>query len=138
MVLTKKITVPSEGHFDIINITDYAKNFIQESHFKNGLLTFFLKHTTGALIITEHEAGIMADMQEMFEKITPAEHEYKHHIRKVDFNCHAHLRAILMQASVSVPVIDGEMTLGLHQEILLIDDQVEQKPRNLILQLIGE
>jgi secondary thiamine-phosphate synthase enzyme len=74
----------------------------------------------------------------MFERITPSDYPYKHHIRAVDFNGHAHLRAALMPTSVTVPVIQGKLALGTHQEILVIDDQIDQEPRYLILQIMGE
>jgi len=138
MVISKQITLQSDGHFNVINITDIVRDFIQSSGIRHGQVLIFFQHTTGAVIIGEHEAGIMADLQELLERITPTDYEYKHHIRKVDFNGHAHLRAALMQTSVTLPVIDGKMPLGRVQEILVIDDQVDQAPRSLIFQIIGE
>ena len=134
----KKITLQSDGHFNVINITDKVKDFVQSSGIRNGQVLIFFQHTTGAVIIGEHEAGIMADLQELLERITPTEYKYMHHIRKVDFNGHAHLRAALMQTSVTVLISDGKMALGRFQEILVIDDQVNQESRSLMLQVMGE
>ena len=138
MVISSQITLQSDGHFNVINITDKVKDFVQSSGIQHGHVQIFFQHTTGAVIIGEHEAGIMADLQELLERITPTNYDYKHHIRKVDFNGHAHLRAALMQTSVTVPIVDGKMTLGTYQEILVIDDQVDQEPRSLMLQVMGE
>ena len=138
MVITKQITLPSDGHFNFINVTDKVKDFVQSTQIKQGQVLVYFQHSTGAIIIGEHEAGIMADLQDALERITPTDYPYKHHIREVDFNGHAHLRAALMQTSVTIPIVDGQMTLGTYQEILVIDDQVEQEPRTLILQVMGE
>ncbi len=138
MVITKQITLPSDGHFNVINVTDKVKDFVQSTHIKQGQVLIYFQHSTGAIIIGEHEAGIMADLQDALERITPTDYPYKHHIREVDFNGHAHLRAALMQTSVTIPIVDGQITLGTYQEILVIDDQVEHEPRSFILQVMGE
>jgi len=98
----------------------------------------FFQHTTGAVIVGEHETGIVADLEDMFERIIPTNYPLKHHIRRVDFNGHAHLRAALMPTSVTIPIIQGKLALGTFQEILVIDDQIDQEPRYLILQAMGE
>ena len=138
MIVSKQIKVFSDGNFNVIPITDQVAEFVAASGIQDGQVTVFFQHTTGAVIIGEHEPGILADMEEMFERLTPTGHPYMHHIRAYDFNGHAHLRAALMQVSVFVPVIHGKMALGTYQEILVIDDQVDQEPRYLILQIIGE
>jgi secondary thiamine-phosphate synthase enzyme len=138
MVISKQIELPSDGHFNVINITDQVADFVRATGLRNGQVLVFFQHTTGAVIVGEHEPGIIADMADMFERITPQAHPYKHHVRAYDFNGHAHLRAALMPTSVTIPVIGGKMTLGTYQEILVIDDQLDQAPRYLILQVMGE
>ena len=138
MVFSKKITLHSDGHFNVIIVTDQVREFIKSTGICEGHVLIFFRHTTGAVIINEFEAGIVADLQAMFEKISPAAHDYKHHIREVDFNGHAHLRSVLMQSSVSIPILEGEMTLGEFQEILVIDDQVDQDARIVIVQVMGD
>jgi len=137
-VISQQIEVLSEGRFNVINITDQVKQFVNASRIQNGQALVYFKHTTGAVIIGEHETGIMADMIDLFERITPTDYPYKHHLRAVDYNGHAHLRAAVMPTSVVVPVVQGILMLGTYQEILLIDDQVEQEPRQVILQVMGE
>jgi secondary thiamine-phosphate synthase enzyme len=138
MVATKQIELLSDGRFNVMNITDTVREFVQDSGIHNGHVFVFFQHTTGAVIIGEHETGIVADIEEMFERITPFAHPYKHHIRAVDYNGHAHLRAALMQTEVGVPVVSGRLALGTYQEILVIDDQVDTEPRYILLQAMGE
>ncbi len=138
MVISRQIELPSDGHFNVINITDQVADFVRSTGVQNGQVLVFFQHTTGAVIVGEHEPGIIADLEDMFERITPSAYAYKHHIRAYDFNGHAHLRAALMPTSVTIPVIGGKMTLGTYQEILVIDDQVDREPRYLILQVMGE
>ena len=138
MIIAKQIELLSDGHFNVLNITDQVADFVQDSGIQNGQVLVFFQHTTGAVIVGEHETGIVADLEDMFERIIPTNYPFKHHIRAVDFNGHAHLRAALMPTSVTIPVIQGKLALGTFQEILVIDDQIDQEPRYLILQVMGE
>jgi secondary thiamine-phosphate synthase enzyme len=138
MFFTTQIELDTSGNFSVANITDQVQAFVAATGVKHGQALVFYKHTTGAVIIGEHEAGIIADLQDMFERLAPVLHEYKHHLKEVDFNGHAHMRSALMTISVTVPILDGELLLGTHQEILVIDDQTECAPRQLVIQVSGE
>jgi thiamine phosphate synthase YjbQ (UPF0047 family) len=65
-------------------------------------------------------------------------HEYIHHLRAVDYNGHAHVRAALMPTQVVIPILGGELLLGTYQEVLVIDDQTDPAPRFVIIQVSGE
>ena len=138
MILSRQIELLSDGHFNVLNITDQVADFVQDSGIQNGQVLVFFQHTTGAVIVGEHETGIVADLEDLFERIIPTNYPFKHHIRAVDFNGHAHLRAALMPTSVTIPVVQGKLALGTYQEILVIDDQIDQESRYLILQAMGE
>lgn len=138
LVKTRQLKLLSSGHFNIMVITDQAREFVESSGVRNGQLVVFFQHTTGAIYIGEHEAGILADLQDMLERITPTDYPYKHHMREYDYNGQAHLRATLLPTSVSIPVVEKKMVLGTYQEILILDDQVDQEPRYVILQIMGE
>ena len=138
MIFSEQIEVASDGHFNVINITRNVKEVLAKSEIVNGQALVFYQHTTGSVLISEFEAGIVADWKDMFERIAPSNYAYKHHIRAVDFNGHAHCRASIMPTQVTIPVLNGKLTLGTYQEILVIDDQVDKEPRYLIVQIIGE
>lgn len=137
-IVSKQIELESDGNFNLINITDTVRRFVAETKITNGHLFVFYQHTTGAVIIGEHEAGIVADLYDMFERIAPVAYPYKHHLREVDYNGHAHLRSALMQTEASAPIVDGRIALGTYQDFLVIDDQVDKEPRYVMLQIMGE
>ena len=138
MFYTKQIVLDTAGNFSVVNVTDQVRDFVASTGVKHGQVLVFYKHTTGAVIIGEHEAGIIADLQDMFERITPVLHDYKHHLKEVDFNGHAHMRSALMTINVTIPILEEKLLLGTHQEILVIDDQTEPAPRHLVIQVTGE
>ncbi|MDD5371188.1 MAG: secondary thiamine-phosphate synthase enzyme YjbQ [Anaerolineaceae bacterium] len=138
MIVSRQLKLHSDGRFNVINITDQVRDFIASTGLQQGQVCVFFQHTTGAVIIGEHEPGIIADLEDMLDRITPTDYPYLHHIRAVDFNGHAHLRAAILPTSVTIPFIEGSLALGTYQEVLVIDDQVDQEPRYLVLQAMGE
>ena len=137
MIFSEQIEVASDGQFNVINITREVNEILKKSGIENGQALVFYQHTTGSVLIGEFEAGIVADWMDMFERIAPSCYAYKHHIRAVDFNGHAHCRASIMPTQVTVPVLNGKLALGTYQEILVIDNQVDKEPRYLIVQIMG-
>ena len=138
MIVSEQITLESDGCFNVICITGQVREILERSRIRQGQALVFYQHTTGSVLIAEFEAGIVADWKDMFERIAPSGYNYKHHIRSVDFNGHAHCRAAIMPTQVTIPVMDGKLAMGTYHDILVIDDQVDREPRYLIVQIMGE
>ncbi len=138
MFQIKLLEVCPGAGFAIQNITHMVASFVESSGVKQGQLIIFYKHTTGSVIIGEHESGIITDLEHVLELISPEAGEYLHHQREVDYNGWAHIRAAIMPTSITIPISDGEMVLGTHQEILVVDNQPEELPRYVFLQVQGE
>ena len=138
MVRTTRLQLTSEGRFHTFVITEEAKSFIADSGLRQGTLTVFLQHTTGAVLIVEHEAGFLVDLEDTLERLVPLEGEYRHHMVGYDRNGAVHVRSALLSASVTVPVQDGTLLLGTYQDIMVLDMQRESAPRSVVLQVMGE
>ena len=138
MIITRRLVLESEGHFFSWNITPQARRFVAETGLRNGLLTILYQHTTGAVVLLEHETGILADLEDALEKIAPENGLYFHHLRDVDFNGSSHVRNALLGSSLSIPFAEGDLLLGQYQDILVLDMQTSDQPRSLILQIMGE
>jgi secondary thiamine-phosphate synthase enzyme len=128
---------PGPG-FAVQNITHLINDFVDSTGVQEGQLAIFYKHTTGSVIIGEHEVGVVADLERTLEMIAPSDGKYLHHEREVDFNGYAHIRAAILPISITVPILGGRLTLGTHQEIQVVDNQPEELPRFVVLQIIGE
>ena len=137
IVQTTQFDLDTCGNFSVVNVTEQVRDFVQASGLHEGQVLVFYKHTTGAVLVAEHEAGIIADWQAMFEAISPVNGSYYHHLRAVDFNAFAHLRSALMTVSVNIPIVAGDLVLGTYQDILVIDDQSDPANRKLIVQVMG-
>ena len=137
-VLTKRIQIKSKGETDIIDITDKTSQVIKESKIKNGLVTVFVSGSTGAVTTIEYEPGLKYDFPEMLSRVAPKDIEYKHDNTWHDGNGHSHVRASLIGPSLTIPIVEGNMSLGTWQQIVLLELDTRPRNRNLILQLIGE
>ncbi len=137
-IATKTLEVTPGIGFSVQNITHLVDEFVGSTGIREGQLTLFYKHTTGSIIIGEYEAGVIADLKRSLELIAPESGTYFHHLRQVDFNGFAHVRAAYLPTSQVIPIQEGRMVLGTHQEIQVVDNQPEELPRYVVMQVMGE
>jgi len=132
------IHVETHGNTDILDITASLRKVVGGSRIRNGIATVFCPSSTSAVTTIEFESGCLADLRRLFEEVVPANREYAHNARWGDGNGHSHVRAALLGASLTVPIRDGELTLGTWQQIVYVDFDVRPRKRELVLQLLGE
>ncbi len=139
MVITKKIQVRTKGNCDIVDITAQAADAVADTGILNGTITLFNVGSTAGITTTEYEPGLVNhDIRAAFEKIAPKNARYVHEETWHDDNGHAHVRASLLGPSITVPVVDGKLTLGTWQQIILVDFDTRPRARQVVCQLIGE
>ncbi len=139
MVKTEKITIKTKGNCDIINITEEVDTTVARSDIRSGTVTLFNIGSTAGITTTEFEPGLANyDIKAAFEKIAPENARYEHEQTWHDDNGHAHVRASLLGPSLSVPIVDGRLTLGTWQQIILIDFDTRVRTRTIICQIIGD
>lgn len=137
-VVTKYLSLNTRGEGDILDITDAVSKAVVESGLKNGVVTVFVPGSTGALTTIEYEPGLLKDLPNMLERIAPRNIPYEHEKRWHDGNGHSHVRASLIGPSLTVPFIEGRLTLGTWQQIVFVELDIRSRSRRLILQIIGE
>jgi secondary thiamine-phosphate synthase enzyme len=64
--------------------------------------------------------------------------EYRHHLRWGDDNGSSHVRAALLGPSVTIPFVDGALTLGPWQQIMLLEFDTRSRQREVVIQVMGE
>ena len=121
------------------NLTTSMNDLLRKSNISNGILTLFVKHTTASVMIIEDEPGIRADTQNFWNGIIPPKSDWEHNTRNQgEDNGHSHLRGQLQGPSLTIPVVQGALTLGTWQQIVLIDFDTRARTRELIVQIMGE
>ncbi len=138
MVVTKKIGIQTKGRCDIIDITSQVAREVATSKVVNGTVTLFLSGSTAGITTIENEGGLVADFKDMWERVVPANSPYRHDRAWGEGNGYSHVRASLLGASLTIPVVDKNLTLGTWQQIVLVDFDNRPRSRDIVLQIIGE
>jgi secondary thiamine-phosphate synthase enzyme len=139
MVKTEEITIKTKGNCHIFDITSKVQAALSKSDIANGTVTLFNIGSTASITTIEYEPGLVNyDINEALEKVAPQNGHYEHEKTWHDDNGHAHVRASLLGPSLVVPFVDGQLTLGTWQQIVLIDFDTRSRTRKIICQLIGE
>ena len=137
-VKTSSISLNTQGNADIRDITDQIGNAISKSGLTSGTATVFCPSATSALTTIEYESGAVSDLRRLFDEIIPSNREYAHNQRWHDGNGHSHVRAALLGPSLTIPFVEGQLTLGTWQQVIYIDFDNRPRQRKLVVQLIGE
>ena len=137
-VETRYISVETGGDGDILDLTQDIQNQINGSEINDGVVTIFTPSATSGITTLEFEPGCVEDLQRLFNEIIPPEKNYAHNQRWGDGNGHSHARAGLIKPSLTVPIVEGKLTLGTWQSIILVDFDNRPRERQLVLQIMGE
>jgi secondary thiamine-phosphate synthase enzyme len=120
-VLTKVITVSSNGENDMIDITRQTDESIKTSGLQDGNVTIFVSGSTASITTIEYEVGLKKDFPKMLARVAPSEIEYEHDNTWHDGNGHSHVRASLIGPSLTVPFKNKSLMLGTWQQIVLLE-----------------
>ena len=121
------LRLATEGHGQIVDITEGVASVVRQSGASEGVATVFAVGSTLAVTTMEYEPGGIQDLGEALERLVPIQGDYAHNRLNHDTNSHAHQRAALIGPSESVPVVGGELGLGTWQQVVLLD--FDDRPR---------
>jgi len=139
IVETHRIGAQTRGDCHIIDMTRPIRDVLSLGRVRHGTVTVFVVGSTAAITTTEYEPGLVnQDLKTCFEKIAPADAYYQHETTWNDDNGHAHVRASLVGPSLTVPLVDGRMTLGQWQQIVLMDFDTRPRERQIVVQVMGK
>jgi secondary thiamine-phosphate synthase enzyme len=130
------IEVATSGR-GLTDITDRVAAFVAGRAIQTGLVTIFCRHTSASLMIQENaDPNVLRDLETFFRRVAPEGAHYRHDDEGPD-DMPAHIRAALTQTSLSIPVVNGRLVLGLWQAVYLYEHRAAAHRRELVLHLIG-
>ena len=136
-VITGSIELASRGDADIVKITKEVAGAVKQTGLSDGTVTVFVPGATGALTTLEFEPGVVEDVQKALDVVAPADRFYRHNLNFGDGNGHSHVRAGLVGPSLTIPFVDGRLTLGRYQDIVFCDFDTRPRERSLVVQVMG-
>ena len=138
MIVTRKLTLSTEGDGQIISINAEVSRLVAESGLNDGIAIVFVTGTTAGVMVMEHEPGLVEDLHTTMERLIPRGAAYQHDVLNNDDNGHAHTRACLLGPSLVVPFAGKQPLLGTWQRIVIVDFDSRPRSREVIVQLMGE
>ncbi len=130
---TLQIETKGRGTFDISN--DIQK-IVDESNIQSGLCHLFLQHTSASLILCENaDPTVRVDLENFMARIAPdGDPGYLHDMEGPD-DMPAHIRTILTQNNLTLPISQGRCVLGTWQGVYLWEHRSIGHTRKLIVTL---
>lgn len=123
----------------LYDITRPVEETLAESGIRAGLLTIFITHTSASLLIQENaDVEVQRDLERFFARLVPEGDPLFRHVDEGPDDMPAHVRAALTQTSLSVPIVDGKLALGVWQGIYVYEHRNAHHTRNVIIHALGE
>ncbi len=139
MWINKEIRLkPRQRGFHLI--TDELISQLPElAKFKIGLLNVFIQHTSASLSINENaDPTVREDFESFFCRAVPEGERYYKHILEGDDDLPAHIKSSLLGSSLTIPISDGKLNLGIWQGVYLGEHRNHGGSRTLAITLHGE
>ena len=138
MIQSEYMEFSTNGDADMVDVTEQVAQVVAGCGMTSGIVTLFTPSATSGLTTIEYESGCVSDLRRLFDEIVNPEQHYAHNARWGDGNGHSHVRAALLGPSLTVPFVNGRLTLGTWQQIIFIDFDNRARRRRLVVQVIGE
>lgn len=136
--VVEQISVRTSGK-GTYEITDDVARIVRASGVRTGLATVFLRHTSASLVIYENaDFSAREDLHRFFERLVPEDDARWIHTAEGSDDTTSHLRMALTRSSESIPVRDGELTLGTWQGIFVFEHRRASHVRTLEVAVIGD
>jgi secondary thiamine-phosphate synthase enzyme len=137
MFHSETFTIGTRGR-GTYEITDRVERIVADSGVSRGLCNIFIHHTSASLIVCENAApDVRRDLERFAARLVPDGDPLFHHIDEGPDDMPAHVRSILTQTSVSIPVKDGRCDLGTWQGVFLWEHRTSPHSRRITVSIVG-
>jgi secondary thiamine-phosphate synthase enzyme len=136
-VHTREVEIPKTEARGIFDLTDACVRFAEEAAGgEDGLLNVFAPHATAGIVIMELGSGSELDLLRTLDRLLPRDDRWQH--RHGSFGHGAdHVLPLLAAPSLTMPVVGGQLALGMWQSIALIDPNPDNRERRVRLSFVA-
>ena len=133
---TDYISVSSRGNRDVIDLTPLITGILGKNQITDGIVAVFCPGSTAAITTIEYEPGLRKDIDIFLERLFPYGGHYHHHETWNDDNGSSHIQAAMLGPGLTVPLVNGKLTLGTWQQIVLVDCDTRPRKRKVVIQIV--
>jgi len=124
------------GTYDVTADIDQG---IADSGIMTGLAHLFLQHTSASLILCENaDPDVRHDLEGFLSRLAPDGDPHYRHDQEGPDDMAAHLRTVLTSSSLSLPITQGRLALGIWQSIYVYEHRTAAQTRSIMITLQGK
>jgi secondary thiamine-phosphate synthase enzyme len=132
---TLSIATPGRATIDI---TDQVQQVVAAAEVANGVCTVFVHHTSASLMICENaDPAVRDDLERFASRLVPDGDPLFRHTDEGPDDMPAHVRSVLTQTSLSIPIARGRCALGTWQGVYLWEHRHARHQRTVTVSIIG-
>jgi secondary thiamine-phosphate synthase enzyme len=138
MVHHRELSIATRGRGTYDITRDVAK-VVGASSARLGLATVFVHHTSASLIICENaDPDVRRDLEAFAARLVPDGDKLFVHDAEGPDDMPAHVRTVLTQTSIGIPIVDGKLALGTWQGLYLWEHRTSPHTRKVTVMVTGE
>ena len=131
-----KIDTSGRGTYDL---SADIQSAVRGSGITTGMCHVFIRHTSASLMINENaDPAVMADFESFMSRLVPDGDPMFTHTQEGPDDMPSHVRSILTQTDLNIPVQDGKCALGTWQGVYLWEHRHAPHERKIVLTVQGE
>lgn len=139
MWLQKQIQLPTKPRGFHLLTREVLQQLPELRDFKVGLAHLFIQHTSASLAINENaDADVRVDLESYFSRLAKENEPYYRHTLEGSDDMPAHIKAVLIGPSLTIPISNGRLALGTWQGIYLCEHRNHGGSRTIVATLHGE
>ncbi|HYO00025.1 MAG TPA: YjbQ family protein [Actinomycetota bacterium] len=131
---TARLKLETGNSRALVDLTHEVRKFVQDEG--DGLVNISIPHATAGLILMELGSGSDEDLWDRLHELLPRNIRYVHSHGSPGHGAD-HVLPAFISPTLTLPVIDGEVSLGIWQSIVLIDPNVDNPRREVLLAFLA-
>ena len=138
MIRQEEINIATQGR-GTYDLSQQVQQAVKASGISTGLCHVFIRHTSASLMICENaDPAVMRDLETFMQHQVPDGDPMFTHTAEGPDDMPAHVRSVLTQTGLNVPVTDGQCALGTWQGIYLWEHRFAPHQRKVMLTISGD
>ena len=131
--------ISTRGAQQMSKVTDMVREDIEKSGVKDGIVVVFSPHTTAGFTINENaDPDVRTDMESIFNHLIKEREPYYEHTLEGWDDMPAHAKATIIGVSLTIPITEGRLNMGIWQGIYLCEFRNHGGGRKIVATVMGE
>ena len=138
MVASDEIEIQTPGR-GFIELTRQLESLVSSSRIEIGLCSIAIRHTSASLILCENaDSEVLHDLERFMQRLVPDGDTLFRHDAEGPDDMPAHVRSVLTQSDLTLPVRRGRLVLGTWQGIYLWEHRTRSHRRVVVVTIVGD